>query len=504
MATTSPPVSRRWQRVRAFPRRLGAVGLLMALIMAGGWAYGQRLHEVTVVIDGREQRVRTTARTTAELAADLHLQPEDRVIGPTGPLQSGQRLAITRARPVQVAIGDTTVVYRTHARTIAEFLAETGIGLLPGDRLRLEGQPAAPDTPLPAAVWTAPADGLPHPAWHETARPLVLHIERSTRITVVDGHAPPITLYTTATTVGAALAQAEIAVYEGDSLFPPLASRVWPGQRIVIHRSLPITVAVDGRRLSTRTRQTTVGGALAELGLAPMGLDRVAPPLHAQLRPYATIQITRVREDIVYEETRIPYRTELIPDDELPIDRERVVHPGTEGIQRKRVRVRFENGIEVERTVEDEWLAVPPQNRVIAYGRKIVPQTLETPEGTLTYWRKMRVYANSYSPARSGTPPTAPWYGRTRIGLPLRKGLVAVDPAVIPMGQRMYVPGYGLAMAADTGGGIKGRHIDLGYEDADYVSWHWWVDIYLLWPPPPAYSIAYRLPDYPRFPDRRR
>lgn len=504
MATTSPPVSRPWQRAKAFPHRLGALGLLLALLLAGGWVYVQRLPEVTVVVDGREHRVRTTARTAAELMADLHLHPQDRVSSPPGRLQSGQRLEITRARPVQVSIGDTAIVYHTHASTIAAFLAEAGIGLLPGDGLLLEGEVAEPETLLPPAVWTAPADGLPHPAWHETARPIALAVIRSAKITVVDGHAPPITLYTTATTVGAALAQAEIPVYEGDSLFPPLASRVWPGQRIVIQRSLPLTVVVDGRRLSTRTRQRTVGAALAEMGLAPMGLDRVAPPLHAELRPYATIQITRVREEIVYEETRVPFQTVLVPDDELLIDHERVVYPGTEGIQRKRVRVRFEDGVEVSRAVEDDWLAVSPQDRVIAYGRKIVPQTLETPEGTLTYWRKMRVYANSYSPARSGTPPTAPWYGRTRIGLPLRKGLVAVDPAVISMGQRMYVPGYGLAMAADTGGGIKGRHIDLGYEDADYVSWHWWVDIYLLWPPPPAYSINYRLPDYPRFPDRRR
>lgn len=504
MATTSPSVARPWRRARAIPRHLWAVGMVLALVLAAGWGYVQRLPRVTVVVDGREYRIRTTAPTVADLLAGLNVHPEDRIGGPSGALRDGQRVVITRARPVQVTIGDEAVVYRTHARTVGEFLAAVGIGLLPGDELWLENARADLDTLFPAAVWTAPADGLPHPAWHETAQPITLRLVRSRKITVVDGEALPITLYTTATTVGEALAQAEIAVYEGDSVFPPLTSRVLPGQRIVIRRSLPITVEVDGRRLSTRTRAATVGAALAAMDLAPVGLDRVVPPLHAGLRPHTTIRLTRVREDIVYEETRVPFRTVLVPDDELLIDRQRVVHPGTEGIHRKRIRVRFEDGVEVSRAVEDDWLAVPPQDRVIAYGRKIIPQTLETPEGTLTYWRKMRVYANSYSPARSGTSPSAPWYGRTRIGLPLRKGLVAVDPAVIPMGQRMYVPGYGLAMAADTGGGVRGRHIDLGYEDADYVSWHWWVDIYLLWPPPPAYSINYLLPDYPRFPDRGR
>jgi 3D (Asp-Asp-Asp) domain-containing protein len=47
----------------------------------------------------------------------------------------------------------------------------------------------------------------------------------------------------------------------------------------------------------------------------------------------------------------------------------------------------------------------------------------------------------------------------------------------------MYVPGYGLAEAADTGA-ISGRWIDLGYSNDDYVAWHQWVTVYFLWPPP--------------------
>jgi 3D (Asp-Asp-Asp) domain-containing protein len=53
--------------------------------------------------------------------------------------------------------------------------------------------------------------------------------------------------------------------------------------------------------------------------------------------------------------------------------------------------------------------------------------------------------------------------GRTASGLPVGPGVVAVDPAVIPLGMRMYVPGYGSGVAADVGSAITGTIIDLWF-----------------------------------------
>jgi cystine transport system substrate-binding protein len=53
--------------------------------------------------------------------------------------------------------------------------------------------------------------------------------------------------------------------------------------------------------------------------------------------------------------------------------------------------------------------------------------------------------------------------GHTASGLPVGWGIVAVDPTVIPLGTRMVVPGYGPAVAADTGTAIKGAIIDLWF-----------------------------------------
>ncbi len=54
--------------------------------------------------------------------------------------------------------------------------------------------------------------------------------------------------------------------------------------------------------------------------------------------------------------------------------------------------------------------------------------------------------------------------GITAIGLRARKGIVAVDPRIIPLGTKLYIPGYGEALAADTGGWIKGNRVDLCFE----------------------------------------
>jgi 3D (Asp-Asp-Asp) domain-containing protein len=51
--------------------------------------------------------------------------------------------------------------------------------------------------------------------------------------------------------------------------------------------------------------------------------------------------------------------------------------------------------------------------------------------------------------------------GITATGLPAVRGIAAVDPDVIPLGTRLFIPGYGEAIAADTGGAIVGNKIDL-------------------------------------------
>ena len=172
--------------------------------------------------------------------------------------------------------------------------------------------------------------------------------------------------------------------------------------------------------------------------------------------------------------------------------------PGHQGITKTRTRVRYENGEEVFLQEEETWLAQEPADKIIAYGTKIVGRTLETPDGEVEYWRKIRMLATSYSAATSGKTKDHPAYGITRTGLPAGYGVVAVDPGVVSLWSKVYVPGYGEAVAGDTGGAIIGKHIDLGYDEDNLKLWYRWVDVYVLTPIPRWDKIRYVLPQFPQ------
>ena len=83
---------------------------------------------------------------------------------------------------------------------------------------------------------------------------------------------------------------------------------------------------------------------------------------------------------------------------------------------------------------------------------RVVPPAGATTTTMTSVTRTLTVTATGYALA-----------GRTSTGLPVGWGVAAVDPSVIPLGTHLTVPGYGEAVAADTGGGITGATIDLWF-----------------------------------------
>jgi uncharacterized protein YabE (DUF348 family) len=489
-------------RPRPVRRRLALAGSLLLLLaaLAGLWRWQTAAFPVSVDIDGQQTVVMTHARSPEALLRGLGyaLRPEDKLttVGVWGP---DARVVVQRARPVQVLADGRSRVVWTRADRVAGVLDDALLSLSPADELLLGDRPVAASDDLPPAQWRPPAGRRTARPWEQVPAPLALSILRATPMQVIEEGGVARTIWTRADTVAQALAENDIPVHEGDEVLPGLDATIQPGMRVLLRRATPITIVVDGQTLQARTREKTVGDALRALGILALGADMVHPPLSAELHPNTLIQMTRVEEKLEYEEELLPFETVWEPDDDLIIDARRVGSEGHPGVLRRRYRVRYENGEEVARELEDEWVAVEPERKVILYGRKIVPRTAMTPDGPITYWRKLRAYTTSYSPARSGTDPSLPWYGHTRLGYKAGKGVVGVDPSVINMSQKLYVPGYGFAIAGDTGSGLNGKHVDLGFDDDNYESWHWWSDVYLLWPPPPDYAINYVLPDWPRY-----
>lgn len=489
-----------WPQTAAAPRRLArgwwSVLALIAVIGAMAAGYAATLSPIKLVVDGREQIVRTNQRAVATILreAGIPIEPED-LIGPslTSTLADGQSIIVVQhARPVVIVADGQTHRFRTQAVSLKTMLTEAGVKLRDHDLAIANNQPIEFAGDADYVFSREPGD----------LSTLRIVVRRALPVTIDLGDGQPRQIETPASTVGEALSQAGIELYLADRVQPDLIAPIVPNLRIEVQQSRPVRVVVDGRTLRTRTLRSSIGEVLTDLGVTLIGEDYTQPPLDAAVEANAEIKVVRVKQEIFIEQEVIPFDTVRIPDPTMELDTY-AEREGANGVRQKRTVIRYENGQEVRRDTDPDFIVLQePVNKEYRYGTNIVIRTLQTPDGPIEYWRKIRAYATSYSAATSGTPKTAKWYGITATGLPMRKGIVAVDPTVIRLGTKLYVEGYGVGLAADTGGGVRGRWVDLGYDDDNLQGWWWWVDVYLLTPVPA--DIPYTLPNWPTYPDRRR
>lgn len=471
--------------VRLLRRRVqpGLIALIALLAAAGLMIVGYRWtgQPVSLVIDGEMTRLRTHHATVGSLLEDrgIVLRPED-IVHPAleTSLAGTASITVDRARAVTlVADGERSTRY-THASSPAAVLLDAGIELRSYDRMTVNGQTWVPETPF------------------ANTHPVEVRIHRAVPFSLSDDGLSA-QLWTTAPTLGQALAENGIRIYLADAVSLPLDIPMSAGLNVTIQRSQPISILVDGRQIHTRTRAETVAQVLNQEGIALRELDYTRPAIDTPLEGVQTVDVRRVDEKFVYQDAPIPFETVWQADPTLELDKRRLIQTGDPGVRRRRTRIVYENSEEVSRETTSWWVEEPPTPEIIAYGTDIVWRTVDTPEGPKRYWRKIRVLATSYSAATSGKSRDHPTYGLTRLGWRARRGIVAVDPKVINLRQKMYVPGYGLAIAGDTGGKIRGQHIDLGFDEGNLQLWYQWVDVYLLEPAPPPNRISYVLPDWP-------
>ncbi len=311
-----------------------------------------------------------------------------------------------------------------------------------------------------------------------------IQIQRVYPITINDNGVNH-TILSSARTLAEALWENNISVSANDYVSIPLDTVIDQSLSLEIQRSNLITIAVDGKQITSNASAQTVGEALAQAGVSLQNLDYSIPAENEVLPADGVIQVVRVSEEIQLIEESIPFETEYVADAEMDLDQQKVIQSGQSGLSISRVRIRTENGEEISRETEDSWIAASPVTQQTAYGTKITIQTTSTENGVIEYWRAVTVTANSYLDTGY----------RTASGKWPEYGMIAVSSAWYSYmkGTSVYVPGYGVATVEDKCGACEGNMlIDVFIPTEDYVGWHRSVTLYFLTPVPS--SIKYILP----------
>jgi uncharacterized protein YabE (DUF348 family) len=384
----------------------------------------------------------------------------------------------TAPSTIRILDGDQVHILEMDERVPAKLLTEARLTLAPSDLLLVNGQPVSPEQIPPPETDT-------------------LQIRRAVPVTL-DTPQGEAELVTAANTVGEVLHEAGIQLFAADFIDPPANMPVSTGMRISYRPSRELTVATNGGSVRIRSSAQTIGAALAGAGIPLLGLnyslpaESEAPPADGQIR------VVRVNESLQLIQKSIPFETKTVSSADVELGTQEILQPGREGLSVARTRIRYEDGQEVSRTVEDESVVRPPQTRILQTGTKIVVNTTTIGGVTIEYWRAYEMYATIYSPCNSGAGGCS--YG-TASGMRAGRGVVAVDPDMYSFlqGQRVYIPGYGYGVIGDVGGGYivedligvsRYRWIDLGFDDNNIVDMNGWLTVYFLAPAPASIPLV--------------
>ncbi|MFN3633121.1 3D domain-containing protein, partial [Exiguobacterium profundum] len=221
--------------------------------------------------------------------------------------------------------------------------------------------------------------------------------------------------------------------------------------------------------------------------------------LTTPVREGMTITVNMSRDVVQYESRLVPFEIIKEEDDTLALGETEVVQVGVPGLERTRYALTVENGTITNRTETSVETLRTVRPQIIKLGTKVPPEREtnqeteqeaaattepsspfreeaeikieETPRAEdaldFTSAKQLLVEATAYT---NNAEDTVTFDGRvlTRSGYDvtdtiLYEGMriIAVDPAIIPLGTRVYVEGFGMAIALDTGSAIKGNKIDV-------------------------------------------
>lgn len=331
---------------------------------------------------------------------------------------------------------------KTHANTVSELLSEQAIELRKEDYVKPSLKTVIKDDMK--IVWKA-------------ALPVNLVIDqKETKI------------WTTSDTVEQLLQAQKVNVSEHDKVEPKLGASIKANMKVSVESAFQLTINVGGEEKQVWTTSTTVADFLKQQNVTLNEMDRVEPALEAMVQKDSVIQVTRVEKVTDVVEESVEYAVVTKKDSNLTKGTQKVLDQGQKGKVAKHFEVVLENGKEVSRTLIKTETLQESKDKVVAVGTKV--QQTQVSRGSGTVAKEFYVSSTAYTAYCNGCS------GYTSTGFNLRANpnakIIAVDPSVIPLGTKVYVEGYGYAVAADTGRAIKGNKIDVFFATkAEAYSW---------------------------------
>ena len=272
-------------------------------------------------------------------------------------------------------------------------------------------------------------------------------------------------------TVGELLTHLEIFLHDLDRVEPAVNTEIQAGMEIEIERAFEIYVKLDGSDVM-QTAFARPGSSLLTLvnDLRNLtGLDYIfdMENWQKQIEPGEIVELTSIRR-VTYEALEtIPYENDYNENDEMMYGTSQVYRPGTAGMQQVNTLVTYIGGELISRSVVSTQSVAEPVNAVVHRGTQIpINHAVSACGEVFQYTRSFVAEATAYTLdfASTGRHPGDPLFGRTASGMMAQVGVVAVDTNVIPFHTRMYIEGYGFAVAGDRGGAIRGYKVDLFFD----------------------------------------
>ena len=314
-------------------------------------------------------------------------------------------------------------------------------------------------------------DELSHEATTEVVDGMEIVLESANKVTVnIDGEEEE--YYSTAETVGEFLEEENIEVKKHDVVSFNDMALLQDGMFIDIDQAFKVTLNNGGDKEDVWATANTVKELLQDEDIKYSKQDKIEPALDKDLKEGMTVTVTKVKTETKEVTEALSFNTDEEKDSELEKGESRTISEGEEGKVERTYEIVYENGEEVDRTLLEENVVQKPKNKKVAIGTKEEVETVYTsnsqePSGG----KELTMEATAYGADCAGCS------GISATGMDLRGSptpkVIAVDPNVIPLGSRVWVEGYGEAIAADTGGAIKGNIIDVLVESEAYAADNW-------------------------------